>query len=140
MKDDCIPVPLNIPGRRVIGCGPGELAGLEVEVESEAKGGLCPECGAAALVPEERPMVLVRDLPIHCRPTWLRWRKRRYECPACGRSFTEAHVPPIACRCGTAHRRTSCSDRIGCTKERSPASGSGDWRFESHGTSTRKGS
>lgn len=103
MQDDCIPVPLGIPGLRVIGCGPGQYGGLEVEVESEVKGGLCPECGAAALVPKERPVVLVRDLPIRGLASWLRWRKRRYTCPACERSFTEAH-PEIPARARTTRR------------------------------------
>ncbi len=90
MQEHCIPVPLGIAGFRVIDCVEGEL-GLEVHVETQRAGGLCPECGAAALVPKERPVVLIRDLPIRGLATWLRWRKRRYRCPACGRSFTETH-------------------------------------------------
>lgn len=103
MQDDCIPVPLGIPGLRVTGCRPGELGGLDVDVESESKGSVCPECGAAAFVPKERPVVLVRDLPLRGLATWLRWRKRRYLCPACGRSFTEAH-PEIPARARTTQR------------------------------------
>ena len=97
MQDDCIPVPLGIPGLRVIGCAERPI-GLEVNVETEAKGGVCPSCGGAALVPKERPLVVVRDLPIRGVATWLLWRKRRYACPACGRTFTESHdeIPPRA--------------------------------------------
>ena len=36
-------------------------------------------------------MVAVRDLPIGGRTTVLRWRKRRYACASCGRTFTETH-------------------------------------------------
>ena len=33
----------------------------------------------------------VRDLPLAGRATCLVWRKRRYACRECGRSFTETH-------------------------------------------------
>lgn len=33
----------------------------------------------------------VRDLPIAGRRTYLLWRKRRFRCRACGRTFTESH-------------------------------------------------
>jgi transposase len=35
--------------------------------------------------------VRVRDLPVAGRRTFLLWRKRRFRCRACGRSFTESH-------------------------------------------------
>jgi transposase len=35
--------------------------------------------------------VRVRDLPIAGRVTYLCWRKRRYRCEACGRTFSETH-------------------------------------------------
>lgn len=102
MQDDCIPVPLGIPGFRVIGCAERPI-GLEVDVETEVKGGVCPSCGTATLVPKERPVVVVRDLPIRGAATWLLWRKRRYECPPCGRTFTEAH-PEIPARARSTRR------------------------------------
>lgn len=105
MQEHCIPVPLGIAGFRVIDCVQGEL-GLEVDVETDAAGGLCPECGAAALVPKERPVVLVRDVPIRGLATWLRWRKRRYACPACARSFTETHAEvPVRARMPRRYER-----------------------------------
>ena len=36
-------------------------------------------------------MVRVRDLPVAGRMTFLWWRKRRYRCEACRRTFTETH-------------------------------------------------
>jgi transposase len=41
-------------------------------------------------------VVRVRDLPIAGRVTHLVWRKRRYRCRGCGKSFTETHpeLPP----------------------------------------------
>jgi hypothetical protein len=35
--------------------------------------------------------VRVRDLPIAGRRTFLLWRKRRFCCRVCGRTFTERH-------------------------------------------------
>ncbi len=102
MQEHCIPVPIGIAGFRVIDCAEGEL-GLEVDVETDAPGGLCPECGAAALMPKERPVVMVRDIPMRGLATWLRWRKRRYACPACARSFTETHAE-VPARARTTRR------------------------------------
>jgi transposase len=40
---------------------------------------------------QERDVVRVRDLPVAGRMTILLWRKRRYRCDACERTFTETH-------------------------------------------------
>jgi transposase len=40
---------------------------------------------------KERPLVRVRDLPIAGRLAEVVWRKRRYRCAECGRTFTETH-------------------------------------------------
>src|SRR5687767_7254575 len=69
---------------------------LDLEVELVARAGLCPHCARASLVVKERPVVSVRDLPLAGRPAVLRWRKRRYGCEQCARTFTETHskLPP----------------------------------------------
>ncbi len=64
---------------------------LDLEVELAARAGCCPRCGRASLEVKDRPRVRVRDLPIAGRVTHLVWRKRRYRCAACGRTFTESH-------------------------------------------------
>ena len=64
---------------------------LDLEVELVARAGCCPGCGRASLDVKERPRVRVRDLPIAGRVTHLVWRKRRYRCAGCGRTFTESH-------------------------------------------------
>lgn len=64
---------------------------LDLEVERVAAAGVCPRCARACLEVKERPLVRVRDLPIAGRRTYLLWRKRRFCCRACGRSFTESH-------------------------------------------------
>lgn len=73
--------------------GVGERGGvLELAVELVAAAGVCPRCGRGSLEAKERPVVRVRDLPIAGRWLYLRWRKRRFFCRACGRSFTESHA------------------------------------------------
>ena len=64
---------------------------LDLEVELVARAGCCPGCGRASVEVKERPRVRVRDLPIAGRVTHLVWRKRRYRCGGCGRTFTESH-------------------------------------------------
>jgi transposase len=64
---------------------------LELEVELVARAGCCRWCGRASLNVKDRPVVRVRDLPVAGRVTFLRWRKRRYRCEACQRTFSESH-------------------------------------------------
>jgi transposase len=64
---------------------------LEVEVELVARAAVCPHCARGSVEVKERPVVWVRDLSISGRWTWLRWRKRRFACPACRKTFTETH-------------------------------------------------
>src|SRR5436309_6655318 len=64
---------------------------LDLEVELVARAAVCPHCGRPSLEVKERPLVRVRDLPIAGRTTQLRWRKRRYRCQGCARTFTESH-------------------------------------------------
>jgi len=77
----------------------GVIAGgdrLDLEVELVARAGCCPRCGRGSLDVKDRPRVRVRDLPLAGRVTHLVWRKRRYNCAGCGRTFTESHpeLPP----------------------------------------------
>ncbi len=64
---------------------------LEIEVELVTEVACCRWCGRASLAVKDRPVVRVRDLSIAGRVTFLRWRKRRYLCEACERTFTETH-------------------------------------------------
>lgn len=64
---------------------------LEIEVELVAGVACCRWCGRASLAVKERPVVRVRDLPVAGRVTFLRWRKRRFVCEGCERTFTETH-------------------------------------------------
>jgi len=61
---------------------------LELDVELIARAGCCRWCGRSSLTVKDRPVVRVRDLPVAGRATILRWRKRRFFCDACGRTYT----------------------------------------------------
>ena len=94
----------------------GRWLGLEVELTARA--GCCRWCGRGSLMVKDRDLVRIRDLPIAGRLTYLLWRKRRYRCEACERTFTETHPELPArqrvsarfrarlferCRAGNAH-------------------------------------
>jgi transposase len=81
---------LGLPGVRVLSlseCGDE----LELGVELGAGVQICPRCASTAIELKERVLVRVRDLAIGTRRTTLVWRKRRYRCRACRRSFSETH-------------------------------------------------
>ena len=98
---------------------------LDLEVELVARAALCPRCGRGSLEVKERPRVRVRDLPLAGRRTDLVWRKRRFLCQPCGRTFTEQHpeLPPRQrvtrrfrgrlferVRGGAAHAEVACEE------------------------------
>ena len=85
---------------------------LDLEVELTARAGCCPTCGRGSLEVKDRPVVRVRDLPLAGRPTWLVWRKRRYWCRGCGRSFSETHPELPARQRVTARFRAWLSERV----------------------------
>src|SRR5436305_14513856 len=68
----------------------GEQLDLQVELLAGALVA-CPRCAGVDVTVKERPRVRVRDLSLGGRVTYLVWRKRRYSCEECGRSFTERH-------------------------------------------------
>jgi transposase len=99
---------------------------LEIEVELVKEVACCRWCGRSSLTVKDRPVVRVRDLSIAGRVTFLRWRKRRYWCEACERTFTETHLALPArqrvsarfrahlferCRGGGAHAEVARDER-----------------------------
>jgi transposase len=85
---------------------------LLLGVELIAPAACCRWCGRASLAVKERPVVRVRDLPIAGRATYLLWRKRRFVCEACGRTFTETHPQLPARQRVSARFRTRLFDRV----------------------------
>jgi transposase len=65
---------------------------LDVELELVAVASSCRLCGGGRVEVKERPRVRVRDLPLSGRRVTLVWRKRRFRCHRCGRSFSETHA------------------------------------------------
>jgi transposase len=70
-----------------------------------------------------RPLERVLDLPRAGRPTCLCWRKRRFRCRACGRSFTTSR-PELPPRQRVTHRfrrhhfaRARCGAHAEITRE-----------------------
>jgi len=70
-------------------CERGDELVLGVELCAGAGG--CPRCASTSIELKERVLVRVRDLAIGARRTTLVWRKRRYRCRGCRRSFSETH-------------------------------------------------
>ncbi len=108
------------PVSRVVGLHGVEVRGvieegdqLDLEVELVARAGSCPRCGRASLDLKDRPVVRVRDLPIGGRHTYLRWRKRRYRCQGCRRTFTEGHPELPARQRVTRRFRARLRERVG---------------------------
>ena len=85
---------------------------LDLEVELVARASCCAGCGRASLTVKDRPVVRVRDLPLAGRPTYLLWRKRRYRCEACWRTFTETHPELPARQRVTARFRRRLLERV----------------------------
>ena len=85
---------------------------LDLQVELLARAGGCPHCGGSELRVKERPRVRVRDLPIGGRVTRLVWRKRRYRCTDCGRTFTETHEQLPARQRVTGRFRARLGERV----------------------------
>ena len=84
---------------------------LELEVELIARAGCCRWCGRSSVTVKDRPVVRVRDLPLAGRATMLRWRKRRFFCDECGRTFTETHPELPARQRVTARFRARLFER-----------------------------
>jgi zinc-finger of transposase IS204/IS1001/IS1096/IS1165 len=85
---------------------------LDLEVELAARAGCCPRCGRLSLEIKGRPGVRMRDLPLAARVTQLVWRKRRYRCAGCGRSFSESHPELPARRRVTRRFRRRLLERV----------------------------
>lgn len=85
---------------------------LELEVELIERAGCCRWCGRGSLAVKDRHVVRVRDLPVAGRLTWLLWRKRRYFCEGCGRTFTETHPELPARQRVSARMRAWLFERV----------------------------
>lgn len=62
---------------------------VEVYIELPVSEQTCPCCNAKTSKVHDYYTQPINDIPIHFKPTKLIYRKRRYECCSCGKSFYE---------------------------------------------------
>lgn len=79
-----ITVPFDIPDVRVMQTRMGERGEMIITIESTKMGTQCRKCGKWITKLHGRDeWVTIRHLPVFGRPTYLRYRPNRYQCPDC---------------------------------------------------------
>jgi transposase len=79
-----ITIPLDIPDVRVLQTAMGEGGEIIITIESTKKGTACRRCGRWITKPHgQDEWVIIRHLPVFGRPTYLRYRPKRYQCQDC---------------------------------------------------------
>lgn len=79
-----VSVPLNIPDVKVLKSEINQRGELIITVESTKAGTSCRVCGKWIEKSHGHDdWVIVRHLPVFGRPSYLRYRPRRYQCPDC---------------------------------------------------------
>src|SRR4030066_1046405 len=90
MKRAQVTVPLDIPDVRVLSTEINKVGELIITIESTKEGTLCRQCGRVISKRHGyEARSLIRHLPVFGRPSYLRYRPRRYQCLEC-----EDHPPP----------------------------------------------
>jgi transposase len=84
MKKAQVTVPLDIPDVRVLQTEINKVGELIITIESTKEGTNCHRCGREI---RKRygfdEWTIIRHLPVFGRPSYLRYRPRRYQCLAC---------------------------------------------------------
>jgi len=84
MKRAQVTVPLDIPDVRVLSTEINKVGELVITIESVKEGTICRQCGCEI---HKRhgydEWALIRHLPVFGRPSYLRYRPRRYQCLEC---------------------------------------------------------
>jgi transposase len=79
-----VSIPLGIPEVRVLQTSVGERGEIIITVESTKAGTPCRKCGKWITKPHGRDeWVTIRHLPVFGRPSYLRYRPKRYQCQDC---------------------------------------------------------
>ncbi len=79
-----VTLPLDIPDVRVVQTTIGERGEIVITIESTKAGAACRKCGKWITKMHGREeWVTIRHLPVFGRPTYLRYRPRRYQCRDC---------------------------------------------------------
>lgn len=84
-----VTIPLGIPEVEVLGTKLNERGELIITIKSTKKGTKCRWCGRWITKPHGHDeWMQVRHLPVFGRPTYLRYRPRRYRCENCEKKPT----------------------------------------------------
>ena len=79
-----VTVPLDIPDVRVLGTEINKVGELIITIESTKEGTICRQCGQEIRKPHGYDeWTTIRHLPVFGRPSYLRYRPRRYQCLEC---------------------------------------------------------
>lgn len=79
-----ITIPLDIPDVRVLQTAMGEHGELIITIESTKEGTRCRKCGKwIRKMHGQDDWVTLRHLPVFGRPSYLRYRPKRYQCQEC---------------------------------------------------------
>jgi len=84
MKRAQVTVPLDIPDVRVLSTEINKAGELIITIESTKEGTLCRQCGREVRMRHGYDeWTIIRHLPVFGRPSYLRYRPRRYQCMEC---------------------------------------------------------
>jgi transposase len=84
MKRAQVTVPLDIPDVRVLSTEINKVGELIITIESVKEGTICRQCGCEIRTRHGYDeWALIRHLPVFGRPSYLRYRPRRYQCLEC---------------------------------------------------------
>jgi transposase len=79
-----VTVPLDIPDVRVLKTEINKVGELIITIESTKEGTHCRQCGREIRKPHGYDeWMIIRHLPVFGRPSYLRYRPRRYQCMEC---------------------------------------------------------
>jgi transposase len=79
-----VTVPLDIPDVRVLKTEINKVGELIITIESTKEGTICRQCGREIGKPHGYDeWTTIRHLPVFGRPSYLRYRPRRYQCLEC---------------------------------------------------------
>lgn len=79
-----VTVPLDIPDVRVLKTEINKVGELIITIESTKAGTICRQCGREIRKPHGYDeWTIIRHLPVFGRPSYLRYRPRRYQCLEC---------------------------------------------------------
>jgi len=79
-----VTIPLGIPDVRVLKSETGEQGEIIITLESIKSGTTCRKCGKWVTKPHGYDeWVTIRHLPVFGRPSYLRYRPKRYQCQEC---------------------------------------------------------